>query len=249
MMQLLTTGGLGREFRSSADAAAYQKIFARQQEEQRLRRERNEDVRNDDAEFMDAAMSVISISESAEFRVELDLYDTATVTALQENEIELAAVRKRMNTLLGRAYVLPDGRRVFKTQDGLRVFDEHGFEIDAAVLDPDVVEDSRPRWEEYKPEFERSKELIAKQTELLEYQTKLDEARERLDSDEMTRQEFDDLREDLKTDMPDAVRAHAPGMEAAADPAAEPLAQELDIADDMVPSQVTTKVFTPVIGG
>ena len=95
MMQLLTSGGLGRQFRSSTDVAAYQKIFARQQEEQRLRRERNEDLRSDDAEFMDAAMSVISMSEIADFRMELEIYDTATITALQENEIELAAVRER----------------------------------------------------------------------------------------------------------------------------------------------------------
>lgn len=252
MMQLLTAGGLGREFRGSTDAAAYQKFFARQQEEQRSRRERNEELRNDDAAFMDAAMSVISTSEVASFKIELDLYDTATVTALQENEIELAAVRERMDNLLGQAHVLPDGRRVFKTQDGLRVFDENGIEIETKVIDPEMIADSRPHWEEYKPDFERSKELIAKQTELLDYQTKLDDARERLDTGDLSRKEFDTLREDLKADMPEAVRAHVPGMEAKIQPLQDANAVEpgvLEIAEDMVPSSFASRTSIPNFGG
>lgn len=239
MMQLRTAGGLGKVFSGSTDAAAYQKFVLRQSEEERKRRDRKDDVRDDETEFLDMAMAIVSSSEIDAFKVDLDRYDTATVEALQENQIELAAVRERMDQLLGQAHVLPDGRRVFKTQDGLRVFDEHGIEVEAATIDPDAIEDSHPRWEQYKPEFDRANELIAQQTEQLQYQSKLDDARERFDAGKLTRTEFDELRDELKADMPQAVRAKIPGMEAEQNPALSASlsqAEELDIGDDMIPT-------------
>ena len=45
------------------------------------------------------------------------------------------------------AYLLPDGRRVFKTEDGSRVFDEHSIEV--TDFDPETIEDWRPRREAF----------------------------------------------------------------------------------------------------
>lgn len=62
-----------------------------------------------------------------------------------ENQVFLDAVRERLDVVLSRAHVLEDGRRVFKTEDGSQVFDEHGAEVDAEVHDPGVVDSAVPR--------------------------------------------------------------------------------------------------------
>lgn len=233
-------GSLGREFKNRNEAALRQRLLQEQRAE-RDRRERRAVADGKAAEMMDLAVSVLTSTEVAEFSVELDTYDTATVEALQENERQLDFVRERIEALLSKAYILPDGRRVFKTEDGLRVFDEHGLELDAETIDPDVIPEQHPRWEAYKPEFDRFQELERERTRLLEYQSELDDAREQLNSGEMTREEYDELRDHLKDTMPEAVRAHVPGLTND-----EPLQERqvalpqpvevLDIADDMIPS-------------
>lgn len=252
MTQLLTNGGLANAFRGSTDAAAYQKFFARQQEEQRSRRERNEELRGDEAELMDMTLAVISSAETREFRIELDSYDVATVEALHTNEIELVRAQLERDKLFAKAHVLPDGRHVFKTEDGLRVFDENGLEMSNETIEADAIDDSRPRWEAARPIIETHNALVKERDELLDYQSKLDDARERLDRGDLNRKEFDELREELNADMPDAVRGHVPGMEARDTPtaeAAELTAEELDITDDMVPTRSAAKAFAPSLSG
>ncbi|WP_067338014.1 SHOCT domain-containing protein [Stappia indica] len=248
MMHQPAIGDLGRAFRTSAGLAAHLRAFQRQQEEERLRRDRRQDAQGDEAELMDFAMVMVSAGEMETFRVELDSYDTATIAALQENERELAAVRERLDGLLLKAHVLPDGRRVFKTEDGTRVFDEFGHEVEASILAPEEVSDARPSWETYKPELNRLHQLQAERSDLLDYQQKLDEARERIDAGEISREEFDEMRDELKTAMPDAVRAQVPELAAEvtmdADVAAPSLSGPaadtgLAIEDDMIPSSFT----------
>jgi hypothetical protein len=252
MSQLLVAGGLRQAFRSSTHTAAALKLFARQQEEERLRRERKEDLRDDAADLADFAMVAISETEIREFRFELDQYDTATIAALQQNESELSLSRERLETLFGKAYVLPDGRRAFKTEDG-QVFDEFGNEVPEDVILASEIEDFRPRWEEVQPQIAHHNKLLQQRTELLGYQDKLDDARERLDAGDLTRDEFDELRDTLKAEMPDAVRAQIPGMESEQKPQvsadADPLAAELDITDDMVPSALASRAVAPTFGG
>lgn len=252
MMHQPAIGDLGRAFRMSTGAAAYQRFVQRQQEEERQRRERREDARNDDAELMDFAMVVVSASEIAQFRSELDRYDAATIAALQENEVELAQIRERMEELLGQAYVLPDGRRVFKTEDGLRVFDEHGIELDASTIDPDLIGDDHPHWETYRSYFDRAQELISERDEILRYQQELDEARERLDAGDMTQDEFDQMREQLVAEMPDAVRSQIPelasqALETGHDTPSAHNEATFVVDDDMVPT--ASKSFAPGFSG
>lgn len=250
MTQLLVTGGLGHAFRKSANTSAYLKHFARQQEEERLRRDRKEDLTEDAGEVLDFALAIISATEANELRFELDLYGTGAVAALQQNEIELMEARQQFDKLLLKAHVMPDGRRVFKTEDGKRVFDENGLELSEDVIHADEIDDSRPRWEEAKGAIDRIEALTQERADIIAYQDKLDAARERLESGEMTRKEFDELRDELKADMPDAVRAQIPGMEAESsqDHAAAP-SEELDLTDDMVPTSPASRVMSPIFGG
>lgn len=240
-------GLLSREFAHRVDAAHFQRFLQRQLDEQK-RRDRKEDIEQEASDGLDMAVAVITTAEASVFRSDLDRLDTATVAALHDNLERQSYAREQLDDMLDKAYVLPDGRRVFKTEDGMRVFDEFGNEVGPEIIDPDMIEDGAPRWEGYDAKKKVLKSLEREQAEILAYQAKLDEARERLDSGKMTREEHDRFREELKAEMPDAVRQQIP--ELADDPKAAPAAPaakaaELDFSGDVAPSRPTANAFAP----
>ncbi|MCB1392913.1 MAG: hypothetical protein KDJ71_06815 [Nitrobacter sp.] len=178
-------------------------------EKQRQQRREGERERAEQqtAEILDTIEIVLATREAvAEFRVQLDEYDTATVGALIENQEAIDAVRARIDAMLEEAHVLPDGRRVFKTKDGTRVFDEYGKEVATKIVDPDAIDERHPTWEAFKAETDAKAKLEEDRQQLFEYQAKLDEARERLDKGEITKDELEELKSGLAEDMPDAAR-------------------------------------------
>ncbi|MBI1290185.1 hypothetical protein GC173_02930 [bacterium] len=247
-----TPGILERAFRRNA-GEVYRREIARQQLVERDRRERREEIDKDETELMEFAVGMATVAEIDSFRIELDNYDTATVAALQLNERELLLVRERIDRLLAKAHVLPDGRRVFKTEDGLRVFDEHGAELSADIIDPQVIDDLRPRWEAFKPELDSLNTLLDQRAELLDYQSRLDEARERLDAGDLSRKEFEDLRTSIRDEMPEAVHEQVlaidPDAPIAQKPQADAMADDLEFEDDMIPDTFARKSPAPGLDG
>lgn len=242
MMEVQQPASLRREFRHRAEVELQRRLHLHHQEE-RERKERRERHENDADDLVNVAATALTEAEVALFTAELDTYDEATVIALQENEAALAVVRDRLDELLSQAHVLPDGRRVFMTEDGRQVFDEHGLELDTSVIDPDAISARRPTWEMYQPLLEEEARLRDQQIELLDYQADLDEARERLDAGDITREEFDELRGELRDAMPDAVRLHVDDMDVPPGPDermdAEAEAPDLEITADMIPTGMT----------
>jgi len=234
-MPIPPTLTLSREFASRTQVEAY-RFFQQQHADDRKRRERNEDTDKDIADLVDLAVVVISEAQAREFRFEIDRYDTATVNALYENEQALERVQAQIDEMFTQAYVLPDGRKVFKTEDGKQVFDEHGKELDPSSIDPDMIEDWRPRWERVKGALDAREALMDERADLTGYQDKLDDARERLDAGQMTKDEYDQLRKELVDDMPAAVRRQIPELAGEENEAALQAAANLDlgITDDMV---------------
>jgi hypothetical protein len=167
-MALAISEMLRREFAVRAEAATYEHFRQRELDE-RKRRQREDDAERGVEDAMDIALAVISVAEADEFRIQLDTYDTATVEALQLNDVALAHVRDRLDKLFAKAHVLPDGRRVFKTKDGARVFDEHGQELRAEEIDPQEIVDERPRWKAVKAEMDQLEELERERANILEY--------------------------------------------------------------------------------
>ncbi|KAA3516980.1 hypothetical protein GOZ96_12260 [Agrobacterium vitis] len=155
------------------------------------------------------AVVMATETEIAAFEVELDAYDAATVEALMDNEERLTAVREELKVLLDQAYVLPDGRRVFKTEDGTRVFDERGVEV--KDFDPDMIEDWRPDWEKYQNPFERESDLVKQREDILEFQKLQDDIRAETQNAKedggMSRERLEELKAKLAEEAPDAVRA------------------------------------------
>lgn len=172
--------------------------------EREKREEEQKDEKEKDQENFAAALA--PLQEVAEFRVQLDDYDTKTVESLMDNREALEAIHHKINDMLDEAEVLPDGRRVFKTKDGTRVFDEHGEELSAKVIDPSAIDDKKPRWETFKAVTDERVRLTEERQQLLDYQSKLDEARDRLDKGDITQKELNRIKTDLSATMPDAVR-------------------------------------------
>lgn len=211
-MQALTHRFAKVDGRRRSDWERLQRDFARKQEEQ----ERKDKLEQENqTEFFAFAVEVAMASASriTDFQAQLDIYDTSTVTALMENQERLDAVNERISTVLGRAYQLEDGRRVFRTEDGLQVFDQDGNEVGSDFIHPDEIGPEYPTWEEYSPIIEERDELEQEREDLIGYQERLDEAREQIADGQIAEAELDDLEAEFAELMPDAVKAHVPGME------------------------------------
>lgn len=189
-------------------------LAALQQEKFRLADERDKDQRAECKGVGESRDDTITIMvaaeldriEEAELRVRMEQHEQALVQALIANEEALAAAQRTIDRLLGEAFVLPDGRRVFKTADGLRVFDENGQELAADEVDPDAIEDYRPSWEEVSAVKAEAERLAEERRELLDHQRKLDDAQEKMDAGTMTDADLADLDRLLTDDAPEAVR-------------------------------------------
>lgn len=184
---------------------------------QKQRREKEQDATDENI----GAFAVAATFEEIEaFEVKLDTYDEAAVAALMENREQLDAVQARIELLLQQAYVMEDGRRVFKTEDGTQVFDEHGNEVSHDELDYDLISDDRPSWESYQTETEYRDALVAERQQIIEFQDKVAAAREETADGEISKDRLEELDADLAASVPPPVRAHMPGMEPLPEPTA-----------------------------
>jgi hypothetical protein len=193
----------------------FQENAANQRRKARLLEEENERVfeeheqqklrEEEEKKFFDELVAATDRQITA-FRNQLEDYDTGVVHALIENEHALDEVRKRREELESSAYRLPDGRMVFKTEDGKRVFDQNGAELPHDAMDPESIPDSRPRWEPLKTLVETEQKLLRDRQELHRFQKKIDDARDVVDKGGITGKRLEELDADLKREMPEAVK-------------------------------------------
>lgn len=177
---------------------------------------KREEVLDNAEEAMITAATVITAAANAqiaEFERTLDIYDEATVKALMLNQEQLDTINIELMALLDRAHVIEDGRRVFKTQDGTQVFDEHGVEIGRDEVDFDAISPNNPSWEKYQPIFTQKSELEAERKKIHEFQDKVDDARKRIDEGGISEQELDDLDAELADVMPPSVKVQISGFD------------------------------------
>ena len=157
-------------------------------------------------EFAAMMETIVPPMRIAEYHVKLDRYDTKLIEALMDNEQARKIVREKIDSLLGNAHTLPDGRRIFKTTDGQKVFDEHGQELSRDLIDPDLIDDKKSKWEPFRDAQLEDARLMRERQQLLDYQGKLDEARARVDKGNLTERDLKEIDDRLSADMPDAVR-------------------------------------------
>jgi hypothetical protein len=147
------------------------------------------------------------------FNVKLDEYEVATTAALMENQKQLEFVTEQINLMLAQAYVMQDGRRVFKTEDGTQVFDEFGEEVSSDELDFDLIPDDAPSWEIYSQAKSQENRLNLEREQLIDYQEKLDDARDLVSEGDISEAELAELEAGLDKMMPLAVRSQLPPIE------------------------------------
>jgi hypothetical protein len=209
---------------TDAHAAQDAKMSALLQEGFRLegaRDDRKKDREKKEQENGQDTLTVMLLSElddieAVELQAQIARHDQAIIEALIENEERLAAADRRVEKLLGEAHVLPDGRRVFKTEDGLRVFDEFGQEVGADDVAPTSIDEARPRWETFHADKGVRDGLIEERRDLLEYQGKLDEMQDRMANGTMSQSDLDQLHSLMADDVPESVRRHLPPNDPAA---------------------------------
>lgn len=201
-----------RRHRVEADRRRRQDVLRNRQQQEK--REENED-RAEEAVTAFAQAVVVSTpappERIAEFEVTLTAYDIAVVKALMANDERMAALQSDISAMLSQAFTLDDGRRVFKTEDGTQVFDEHGEEVPADIFDPDAIPDDTPTWEVFSELKEIEEALTAERESILEYQAKLDDARSEIADGEIPVEELDALEADLADSMPPAVAVYVEG--------------------------------------
>lgn len=156
------------------------------------------------------AFTVVTEAQSAAFRERLTTYDVATIEALQANTEALQVVAEEREALLDKAHVLGDGRRVFETKDGLRVFDENGHEVAADVITAAEIGNNRPKWERFEEVSDRHAVLHAEHAGLLAFQEKLDAMNERFDAGDVSTAEMEKFEATLDDAAPAALDAYLP---------------------------------------
>ncbi|MEO1188978.1 MAG: hypothetical protein AAFW60_07890, partial [Pseudomonadota bacterium] len=161
------------------------------------------------AEALDRAAAVFlraSPARVASFQRTIDSYRTGATQALIRNEREQSEIAKRIQGQLEQAFVLDDGRRVFKTEDGQRVFDEHGVEVGEDDVQPDEIGDHLGSWEDFQETKAERDRLREEHEAIVDYEEKLDEAEEALEDGEVTNEQLDALEAELEAEMPPSMR-------------------------------------------
>ncbi|PHR55183.1 MAG: hypothetical protein COA47_14395 [Robiginitomaculum sp.] len=237
---------LGEHFRTvdgrdRSDWERLQRQFAKTRVDHE-RREKLEDRLDD--QLLAFAVEVVMATELQlqQFNARLDSYDEATVVALMNNQQQLDLVQARIAVLLDQAYIMDDGRRVFKTEDGTQVFDEFGQEVDAETLDPSQISAAHPTWEKYSSNLREQTQLLAQRQEILEFQERLDEARDQTADGQISEAELDTLDAELLDMMPPSVREQVPGMEV---PTSTPELSAV-FAKPAAPAQVQSTEVSPM---
>lgn len=197
--------------RRRSDWERLQRQFARKRDDQN-RREKLEDRLDDNLVALAVEVVMATEAQIRQFETTLTTYDEATIFALMENQERLDAVQAQMFLLLDQAYVIEDGRRVFRTEDGTQVFDEFGAEVGRDEIDPALIGDEFPTWESYAPLLAENNRLTAEREQLLDYQERLDEARDQIDGGKISEADLEELDAELAEFMPPTVRQNVPGM-------------------------------------
>jgi hypothetical protein len=230
-------GSWRHEFARSAAWRREQDLFAKEAE-RRVKQERESERSEDSLDELTTIAIMASEADIQAFRARLDAYDADNTEALLENERLREITRAKIDGMLRDAFVLPDGRRVFKMKDG-RVIDEHRVVLRPDEIDPDLIEDWRPGGEDYILALEQKEELDKEHAERLEFQERIDVAREKLEADDLTRQDIREIEDELKTSMPIAARRRT------SDPEEAPAA---NVRGDFTAAASPQRIVVPDLG-
>lgn len=178
-----------------------------------------------------------------------DRASDAVRIALEKNGLESAEAQQQLQEIEDSAATLPDGRKVFRSEDG-RLLAEDGTDVSDQSASVTGLSDRMPSWEEYARAKERADALAREREEIERYRRDvLDPARARL-NDPDNPYDKDGLRKtrhDLEEQMPPSVQAayeqNAP-VNAASKPSEKSAADEYLGAYDLPTPDVALQFVT-----
>lgn len=255
-MTVILSGILSGEFGKGADIGAFQRAQFRIKELERFAEITNpvKSKESTSDEVADFAATVISLEQSELFQSEINVFHEASYEALAQIDAEIDLLDEKIENILDNAHTLEDGRRVFKTEDGTRVFDEFGQLVETQIIDPIEISDELERWEVFDDLTNNRSLLLKERGAVIDFQSKTDHADERLNSGELSTAEYNDLRDELYNTAPDRVRGIAAkrGLEFETEKDAETSApsqeMELDL-DSELAEMARPNLTAPGLGG
>ncbi|MEM9375602.1 MAG: hypothetical protein AAGA72_05240 [Pseudomonadota bacterium] len=146
--------------------------------------------------------------------------ETQTDAALSTIERGLSAASAEHENLLERANRLPDGRAVFRHDDG-KVYDEHGNEVSDEDAESIVWKSGAPGYAEFIASQQRMADLEKRRQELDTYRhSVLGPARDRMEDENNppSRDELDDIITAIKTNNPKHFGAPGTELQRTAEP-------------------------------
>lgn len=186
---------------------AFEKAAAKKLEEvaardrDRDRRKDRDAVDNDDTIVELAVFALASQEQLVAFDNRLDAYEAKIIAEMLRNDERLAEIRRQRAEMIEQAYVGPDGRRMFKSEDGLRVFDEFGSEISPDEVDPKLIPDGLVAAEVVLANYAEDGQLIERNGVLAEGLEKTALAKERAHQPGTTSEDLDAILGDVEGDM------------------------------------------------
>jgi hypothetical protein len=210
-----------------------QQFFHDQQKDQKNRKDQLAD--DVDSDLMSFAMDIVMASETQllEFDNRLDQYEHITIEAIVLKQEELDKLLETRNQLLSDAYVMEDGRRVFKSEDGSYVIDEHRQYVSPQELDYNLLHSGHPAAEIFEANEDKFDTVKQELQQLHTFHEKIDEARDRRAEGNITEKELQEMDKEFLEMMPASVKARIPDLETSTE-AEQNISAQRDIRPDLV---------------
>lgn len=139
----------------------------------------------------------------------LDELDRASLEALREADRRVRENEERLRRIRETATVTPDGRRIYRTEDGMRAYYEDGIEATAREMDAVQWEPYAPSWERHQESVRNLDQSIQKRDDIRTYRERLEHHRKHLENrdDPLRADELDEMEREINV-MPEAVNRH-----------------------------------------
>jgi len=211
------------EFAQRADKKL-QEFYRAEKQHQKTELLKQDAAADDDLVNIAQSSAQAAIERISDLESRIDQYKQLTIEEIQILQEKLDVLLANREAMLERAYVLEDGRRVFKTLDGSAVFDEFGKSVSSDIIDPALIGDERHRWEIFSDNegyISSTGVLLQEKLEFLdnleELGEELDELKEALDQNNLTEDQLSDLEKRLESSIPESTRIRATALDAGDD--------------------------------
>ncbi len=172
--------------------------FRKQREhaEQRQRDERTKrKLEEEQSDFDDLAQVLMATDDAiAQFRNKLDEYQETVMQRILDLQNKRDQLLTERSALLAGAHVLPDGRRVFRSEDGLTVFDENRNTVSPDLITPSEISDEDTSRKEFLANADKFDAIDKELDEAVTVLEHIDDMQDRLDEGKITASQLDDLK-------------------------------------------------------